>query len=491
MIQRKTLELINKRAVRLRNALDNNLSDSDPIELHSWLDEVDSINVNLNYLIEHYDSNTWENQYYSLSNIFLVTNRIINSSNFIGKGTFSSFLNAAKGFHYTIKDLLIELEVFLNRKNIEEQLDANKKIDQLIKKIADLQDDANKISEQTKKHTAYFNDHLKESLNNADKIVKNFSSEVKTLSKEAKIEFRTDITQFEEESINRILVTGQGVDKKLESGLRQLTMLENSLNNALEKELNNFNEATKETQTLSLQVIRNASSDASNSIIKNLSSSISKFDQHCNENISSINKRIDQEVREFESKKIEITDILGEISTAYQAGANTKQADKEQDSADSYRKYGIIGLVVTIFCSIWLFNDYIHFFSKPSGTVTPINDLGFGWFALRFMTITLLTAPSIYMLKESAYHRSKENLYRQRGTHLASIGAYLNELEPAERAAMKKELAANFFSFYDGKADTSNVPDFIKNMKEAITIAKSISPQNLPNDSNIEKNNRS
>ncbi|MBY8291000.1 hypothetical protein KW537_11895 [Vibrio fluvialis] len=201
---------------------------------------------------------------------------------------------------------------------------------------------------------------------------------------------------------------------------------------------------------------------------------LNNLKEQSDKEISKIHKRIDNEISEFENKKNEITGILGEISTAYQASANTTQANREQSSADKYRIGGLIGLVAAIFCSIWLFNDYIHFFGKPEGPVIAANELGFGWFALRFMTITLLTTPSIYMLKESAYHRSKENLYRQRGTHLASIGAYLNELEPAERAAMKKELAGNFFSFYDGKADTSNVPDFIKNMNEAIKLAHAI-----------------
>ncbi|EOV1093326.1 coiled-coil domain-containing protein [Vibrio fluvialis] len=204
------------------------------------------------------------------------------------------------------------------------------------------------------------------------------------------------------------------------------------------------------------------------------SKALNNLKEQSDEEISQINKRIDDEINEFESKKKEITEILGEISNAYQASANTTQADKEKKSADNYRISGIIWLIITIFCSIWLFNDYIHFFGKPTGQVTSIDDVGFGWFTLRFMTITLLTAPSIYMLKESAYHRSKENLYRQRGTQLASIGAYLGEFDPAERAAMKKELAANFFSFYDGKADTSNVPDFIKNMNEAIKLAHAI-----------------
>lgn len=222
--------------------------------------------------------------------------------------------------------------------------------------------------------------------------------------------------------------------------------------------------------------INNASSSNLNEIQLEQSKSLNYFNEQASKEIGKINSRIEKEVREFEAKKDEITEVLGEISTAYQAGANTIQADKEKKSADTYRITGIIGLITTIFCSIWLFNDYIHFFGKPSGIVPSIDELSIGWFALRFTTITLLTAPSIYMLNESAYHRSKENLYRQRGTQLASIGAYLGELEPHERAEMKKELANNFFSFHNEDVDKSNVPDFIKQMKETLEIVKSISP---------------
>ncbi|GAB6260680.1 hypothetical protein [Photobacterium sp. R1] len=118
-------------------------------------------------------------------------------------------------------------------------------------------------------------------------------------------------------------------------------------------------------------------------------------------------------------------------------------------------------------------------FGKPEDNNTVDPDLGLSWFIIRFMTITLLTTPCIYMLKESATHRAKENLYRQRGTQLSSIGAYLDELQPEERAQMKKELANHFFSFHDGKADVSNVPDFLKNLGEAVKLAQSIKVPSL------------
>ncbi|PNQ58945.1 hypothetical protein C1141_12710, partial [Vibrio agarivorans] len=158
------------------------------------------------------------------------------------------------------------------------------------------------------------------------------------------------------------------------------------------------------------------------------------------------------------------------ISTAHQSNANRIQADKEQKAADWLRIIGVSGLILVIGFSIYLFNSFLGFFGEAQETDSKLT---FQWFLIRFLTITLLTTPFIYLLKESASHRTKENVYRQRGTQLSSIGAYLSELSIKERAELKRDLAKNFFSFYDERDNTKNVPDFIKEVKEVIGIAKS------------------
>ncbi|TMX39732.1 hypothetical protein DA093_03350 [Vibrio rotiferianus] len=285
----------------------------------------------------------------------------------------------------------------------------------------------------------------------------------------------------EQELTNRIQVRIQNAENVAFELTKKIDSTHEELSGIAQSQKRSFNSFAKEIRDEIVTTIENASSGSLQELQLEQAKALNSFNEQVNENVGAINGRINQEVKEFETKKTEITEILGEISTAYQAGANSRQADKEETAANKYRIAGIIGLIVTIFCSIWLFNDYIQFFGKPEGTVTPIGELGIGWFALRFMTITLLTTPSIYMLKESAAHRSKENVYRQRSTHLSSIGAYTDELPAPEKAQLKKELAANFFSLYDGKPDTSNVPDFIKNLNEAIKMAQAIkAPQSDP-----------
>lgn len=123
--------------------------------------------------------------------------------------------------------------------------------------------------------------------------------------------------------------------------------------------------------------------------------------------------------------------------------------------------------ILYVFTSLFILVSIFFIFFEY---VKPIDSekikLSMEWFLIRFFTITLITSPGIYLLKESAGHRGKENLYRQRGTQLATIGSYLEALPDEHQHEIKKDLAKNFFSFHNGKADTSSVPDFINDCKE-------------------------
>lgn len=323
---------------------------------------------------------------------------------------------------------------------------------------------------------ALLEDMTLNSLATLEKKVNDYLDSIKLSTKEQLKELTDILRELEDEASNRHEIKQRNIEGRI-----------SQFNNVVSKAIDKLTDGTQEQQTSLrefsqslrdevLKSINNASSSSLEDIQKVQGQVLNSFNEQSQQEVSKINSRIDSEVHEFESKKKEIIEILGDISTAHQSNANRTQADAEKKSADTLRTSGLLALILLIGASLWLFSDYIHIFGAPEGNVTPINQLGFGWYALRFMTITLLTAPAVYMLKESASHRARENLYRQRGTQLSSIGAYLDELPSQERANMKKELAKNFFSFHDSKVDTSNVPDFIKQMKEAIEIAKSITP---------------
>lgn len=180
-------------------------------------------------------------------------------------------------------------------------------------------------------------------------------------------------------------------------------------------------------------------SERLNTLKETQNGALEKFNGEVDDQIDNISNRINKEINEFETKKTEITQILGEISAAYQAGANTRQAKKENISAEILRVLGIIWMIATIFITMKLFNDYIGFYEIPSERIIPnLRELGIEWFAIRFMTILMLTSPGIYLLKESAAHRTKENLYRQRGTQLSSIGLILTSYNQTSGRLLKR-----------------------------------------------------
>lgn len=325
---------------------------------------------------------------------------------------------------------------------------------------------------------------ISDKLNNTLKAHK---EELSNFYKERNADVIRLIKDAESDAINRQDVRTRNVEKTIEILERSAKNAEEKFDESLRESIDQLMIRSRQSADKNIENINKSTNNSLKSITSEKDKTLSSFRETVQNEVSSINEKINIEVGEFENKKNEIIQILGDISTAHQSNANRNQADKEKVDADKFRKYGLIGLICVIFLSIWLFNDYIHIFGKPDGEIPKISELGISWFTLRFMTITLLTAPCIYMLKESASHRAKENLYRQRGTQLSSIGAYLDELRPEERAQMKKELATNFFSFHDGKADVSNVPDFLKNLGEAVKLANSIKTPSTEHTANTKE----
>ncbi|CED57102.1 putative phage membrane protein [Aliivibrio wodanis] len=212
-----------------------------------------------------------------------------------------------------------------------------------------------------------------------------------------------------------------------------------------------------------------------NTFRKHRQDSISEFKIATEEEVSAIQQRIDLEVNKFSSKQTTIDSYFEKLGIVKEGEAYLTQATKEEQSANQLRFYGMIFLFAAIGLLGFLFKDYLGLGEDLTPEyVTQLKALGTEIFALRFLSVILLTTPAIYLLKESASHRTKENLYRQRGTQIISMPSYMEGLSDEDKTKLKLELASSFFSFHDGKADTQNVPDFIRDMKEAVSIAKSI-----------------
>lgn len=209
--------------------------------------------------------------------------------------------------------------------------------------------------------------------------------------------------------------------------------------------------------------------------LKNTTESLnSDLEKTIEEKLKNTRKELDDIKNKALNYEKELVDIFIKMKTMYRisgdgklADYNNKQADIEKKSADDLRTLGMKWLCLPILTTAAFISHYMF----ADGVILDIE-----WILTRFLTISISASLAIYILKESASHRSKENLYRQRGTQLATIGAYIADFpDEQEKMKLKTSLVNNFYSFHDGKADTSNVPDLNAQIKEIVTISKSLS----------------
>ncbi|EOX4441222.1 hypothetical protein ACKGLS_000983 [Vibrio alginolyticus] len=455
----------------ISNSLNSSFNDavmqSDPVEVTNWHNRLNHITELLKSLINHYQEKTLEDQYYDLSEIYLITNDLAISSVFSLNKRFETFHKVGRDFNNLLEKKLNELGILFNRQKIEQE--------DIVSVQEQLEDCVEESKRQIDKHNVELKKQLENALTRIQDAQNSHNADMDSYIQDVKKEIRREISQLESESLNRIMVARQSVEKTIESGSRQLDQIKESIDSISDHELNNIRQSIHEVQRRALENIRTASSDISSSFQDHLSETIDSFDKHYNSKISGINKRIDDEVKAFELKRGDMDALLEKVGIAQDADVTITQANKELKSATWLRWTGLGFMCCSIALLIYFFRYYIGFSNVPEGVTLPdLKDLGFEFFALRFMTVILVSSPAIYLLKESAAHRAKENLYRQRGTQLLTIRGYLADLSDEQRSEVKHKLAENFFSFHNGKVDTSNVPDFIKNMNEAVKLAHAI-----------------
>ncbi|MBE8557938.1 hypothetical protein [Vibrio sp. OPT24] len=258
--------------------------------------------------------------------------------------------------------------------------------------------------------------------------------------------------------------------------------------------INNINYNINDIEQASIKRMSSQSSERLEELKKVQDGALQSFNGAIDDRIDSISGRIDTEVSAFESKKIALENVIGAIGGASMSHEHKEQARQEFRAFVFFQLTGFIMLMLAIASTLTIFGSSLGFkvpmlesiFSvveltsvdKLSADLTTSTEpSSLVWFLQRISLVLLLTAPGIFLLKEATIHRQKENLYRQRGIQLAAIEPFIDEFPDDEKVKIKKELVKNFFTFHDGKSDTKNVPDFIRDMKEAVGIAKSINAQ--------------
>lgn len=318
---------------------------------------------------------------------------------------------------------------------------------------------------------------------NFDKIIvedlKILSEEIQSLTKVLSLDYLSSLDDIEPELLKIVISKIINKLKEIEK-IRafdsstvdtMITNAENTLENLNNNFVSNLVSTLNNMEQNSIKRMLEQSNKRLEELKKVQDGALQSFNDSIQDNIDNISIRIETEVGKFESRREDMDQLLEQVGLAKDAEVTISQANKEEKRADDFRKYGIGFLYASILVLVFMFSEYIGLNTLWGGAAKNLSDLTLEAFIIRFMTVTLISSPAIYMLKESASHRAKENLYRQRGTQLLTIRGYLSDLPDAQRTEVKKQLASNFFSFHNGKTDTSNVPDFIKNMNEAIKLA--------------------
>ncbi|CDT75946.1 hypothetical protein VCR26J2_370224 [Vibrio coralliirubri] len=341
-------------------------------------------------------------------------------------------------------------------------------------------------------------DELDTHANRAEIQIQNLVSKADHQNKLHRADLKESFKAYEEEAANRIEVRIQRAEGIAASLSKQATDAKELYENIISEEKESLHTFITESQSTVNDSIRKTAADASQRIQNAQTDAQESFDGHLNEIIGTINKRIDDKISHYDEMKKEMEAAfqdkiqtldrqLSIVTSGVMADQHLKQANTERYVYWLFQVAGFAFMLAAIYAGSVFFSELtnikIPFLPKPDLVIHVDGSLNNGaspisLMFMRLSMIILLTAPALYLLKEAAGHRHKENLYRQRGIQLATISPYLEELEKEERAAIKKELVSSFFNFHDGKADTQNVPDFLRDMKEAVGIAKSLNGQN-------------
>ncbi|MFB1094225.1 hypothetical protein ACEWH9_08620 [Vibrio diabolicus] len=427
-------------------------------------------------------------------------NDVINDFNIIKRAleeTTDTLYDAERKANLAVEEVKNKTDEILDFQNLSKS--------QTLKKTQSLIDEAQQsieyrlgeASESLRSSIQSLRDELDTKTEQAERKISELVSKTARQQNVIASEIKELFNLLEEESTNRVEVRIQ----RAEAIATELAHKANETRQAVEETLaenkDSLHDFIVENQNRLNDIIRKASADSSLEIQQAQTNAQQSFEKHVNDNIGSIDKRITEKVSSYDELKDRMENSLKEkvetleaqisiLTSGVMADQHIKQANTERNVYWALQIFGFLFMIAAIYSGSVFFSEITNIrlplLPKPDLVIHVDGAIGAGQnpttlMFLRLSMIILLTAPAIYLLKEAAVHRHKENLYRQRGIQLATISPYLEELEKEERAAIKKELVSSFFQFHDGKADTQNVPDFIRDMREMVGIAKSLDGQ--------------
>lgn len=167
--------------------------------------------------------------------------------------------------------------------------------------------------------------------------------------------------------------------------------------------------------------------------INELSDIVSNLEEKAKSKMEIIDEFYSKTKADLDTKLIGINEQLGTLTAATMAKDYAEFADIEKAIADEYRKYSLwamFGVAAVVAFTIW---------QSAKGEFTITESL------IRLSFILIISAPAIYLSRESAKHRNQENQHRQTNLDLRAITPYIASLSKTEQSQLKTQIALRLF----------------------------------------------
>lgn len=175
-------------------------------------------------------------------------------------------------------------------------------------------------------------------------------------------------------------------------------------------------------------------------ISKNIETDIKK-------EIKKVSDLYENSLKELESKKAQIDDILGHVSGRAIAGDFENSAGDEKTMANwlRYTSLACMALIVLVVgYSFW---------------ETTNSDFNWQNSIFRIVLAFMLSVPAAYLARESAKHREQQYAHQQTSLDLKAIAPYIASLPENEQHKIKIEIAGRLFGAKDfSKVSTDPYP---------------------------------
>lgn len=194
-----------------------------------------------------------------------------------------------------------------------------------------------------------------------------------------------------------------------------------------------------------LDILKNFNKDAEfNRRVAELNATLDSLESAVKGKLTQVDKLYTETEKDLDLKKTAIDNQLGTLTSATMAKDYAEFADIEKGIANEYRKYSLwamFGVAIVVAFTLWQT-------AKGEFTIPEA--------VLRLSFILIISAPAVYLTRESAKHRAQENAHRQTNLDLRAITPYIASLSPTEQSQIKTQIALRLFGSRNQPVSESN-----------------------------------